>query len=97
MLADRVMALRRGDEIARDQFGALMDQLVESVLSVRTGFAPDNRTGLVSDGLSAAVNLFTIAFHVALLEIGGKAVKVLVVWQNGLAFGAKKIIVPDAQ
>jgi hypothetical protein len=41
MLSQRVLALGCGQEIARDELGALMDQLVERVLSVRRRLAPD--------------------------------------------------------
>ena len=34
VIAPRVMALSRGQEIARDQLGALVDQLVEGMLAV---------------------------------------------------------------
>ena len=49
MLAERVLALDGGDEVARDQLRALVDQLVEGVLAVGAGLAPDDRAGRVVD------------------------------------------------
>ena len=49
MPAQRRERVREGDEVARDQPRALMDQLVERVLSVGAGLAPVDRAGLVVD------------------------------------------------
>ena len=73
-----------------------MDQLVESVLSVGAGLAPDDGAGLVVDFLALLGNVFAVRFHVALLEVGGEAGKVLVVRQDGLGLGAVEVVVPDA-
>ena len=40
-------ATRRGEEVARDDLRALVDQLVEGVLPVGARLAPDDRAGLV--------------------------------------------------
>jgi hypothetical protein len=47
MVADLVVAVGRGDEVARNHLGALVDQLVEGVLAVRARFTPEDRAGLV--------------------------------------------------
>lgn len=39
---DRVERLNRGEEVAGDELGALVDQLVEGVLAVRAGLSPDD-------------------------------------------------------
>ena len=46
--AERVERLRERDEVAGDEPGALMDQLVERVLAVGSGLAPVDRAGLRS-------------------------------------------------
>ena len=46
-VADRVVRLDRRDEVARDEPRALVDQLVERVLAVGAGLAPDHRAGRV--------------------------------------------------
>lgn len=96
MVADLVVAVCRGDEVARNHLGALVDQLVESVLAVRTRFAPEDRTGLVVHALRVAVDGFAVRFHVGLLEVGGEAVQVLVVREHGVAGSAEEVVVPNA-
>ncbi|CCK16170.1 hypothetical protein BN136_2180 [Cronobacter universalis NCTC 9529] len=96
MIRQRVMRNRRRDEIARDQFGALVDQLIERVLAISARLAPDNRAGLVIHGVAVTVNVFTVGFHIALLEVRREAVHVLVVRQNRFGFGTKEVVVPDA-
>ena len=49
MRAQRVERLDEGDEVARNQPRALMDQLVERVLAVGAGLAPVDRAGVVLD------------------------------------------------
>src|SRR5690606_35377124 len=82
VVTQRIMGDSRGDEIARYHFGALVNQLVERVLTVGARLAPDDWASLVIHGVAVTVNVFTVGFHVALLEVGRKAVHVLVVWQD---------------
>lgn len=94
MVANGVMADRRGDKVAGDKNGALVDQLVEGMLAIGAGFAPDNRAGGPGDGVAVAIDALPIAFHISLLEIGGKAVHILVIGQNSFGLGAEEIGVP---
>ena len=96
MVADLVVAVGRGDEVARNHLGALVDELVEGVLAVRTRFAPEDRAGLVIDAQGVAVNGLAVRFHVGLLEVGGKAVQVLVVREHRVAGSAEEVVVPHA-
>ena len=96
MVADLVVAVGRGDEVARNHLGALVDQLVESVLAVRTRFAPEDRASLVVHALGIAVNGLAVGFHIGLLEVGGEAVQVLVVREHGVAGSTKEVVVPHA-
>ena len=95
VIADGVVADGRGQEIARDQLGALVHQLVEGVLAVGARLTPDDGAGLVVDLVAVAIHVLAVGFHVALLEVGGEAVHVLVVGQDGLGFGAVEVVVPD--
>lgn len=72
-----------------------MNQLIERVLTVGARLAPDDRARLVIHGVAVTVNVFTVGFHVALLEVGGKAVHILVVRQNRFGFSAEEVVVPD--
>src|SRR5258705_6719878 len=49
MLAQRIEWFGEGDEIARDEPGTLMNQLVERVLPIRSRLAPVDGTGLLCD------------------------------------------------
>lgn len=95
MIAQRVMADGRRDEVARHQLGALMDQLVERMLAVGARLTPDDRAGLVIHRIAVAIDVLAVGFHVALLEVSGKTVHVLIVRQNGFGFGAEEVVVPD--
>ena len=96
MVAHLVVAVGRGDEIARNHLGALVDQLVEGVLAVGTRFAPEDRAGLVVYALGVAVDGLAVGFHVGLLEVGGQAVQVLVVREHRIAGSTEEVIVPHA-
>ena len=97
VLANGVVALRRRQEIRRYQLCALVYELVKRMLPVGPRLTPDDWSGLVRNRPAAAVNRFSVALHVALLEIGGEAVHVLVIGKYCLGFSAEEIGVPDAQ
>src|SRR5579875_652274 len=67
MRRQRIQRLAEADEIARDQPGALVDKLIEGVLTISAGLAPDDRAGLVVYGTPFQINVFAVAFHVELL------------------------------
>ena len=71
-------------KIARNKSCALVQKLIECMLPVRAGFAPNYRPGLVKNVLAIPVNGFAVALHVALLKVSGKPVKVLIVGENSL-------------
>src|SRR5512135_188738 len=96
VLAHGVVRDSRSDKITGYDFCPLMDELVEGVLSVRTRFSPNHGPGLITDFATIPINIFSVAFHIALLKICGEPVHVLIVGQYGLGLGAKKIIVPDS-
>lgn len=72
-----------------------MDQLVERVLAVSARLTPDDWTRLVIHRVAVTVNVLTVGFHIALLEVGRKAMHVLVVRQDRFGFSAKEVVVPD--
>jgi hypothetical protein len=55
VVTDRVVADGRRQEVAGDQLGALVDQLVEGVLAVGTRLTPDDGAGLVVNRLAVAI------------------------------------------
>ena len=60
MIAQRVMADGRRDEVARHQLGALMDQLVERMLAVGARLTPDDRAGLVIHRIAVAIDVLAV-------------------------------------
>mmetsp|Transcript_4222 Transcript_4222/g.8573 ORF Transcript_4222/g.8573 Transcript_4222/m.8573 type:complete len:425 (-) Transcript_4222:52-1326(-) len=93
---DIVLGLARSQEIAWNDFGSLVDQLVKRVLSVGSRFTPNNGTSLVIHLETVLVDIFSVRLHVTLLKVGRKAVHVLIVWQNGHRFGVKEVVVPNS-
>jgi hypothetical protein len=60
-----------------------VDQLVEGVLAVGAGLAPDHRAGGAGDGRAVEGDALAVRFHVELLEVGRQAGEALVVGQDG--------------
>src|SRR5262249_1137328 len=67
MIAQRGEALAESDEVARDELRALMDQLVERMLTVGAGLAPVDRAGLIRDSLAVSRDALATALHGELL------------------------------
>ena len=42
-IMNRIVGGGGSDEVGRDQFGALVNKLIERMLAVRTGRSPDDR------------------------------------------------------
>ncbi len=97
VVADRIVRGAETDEVARDHAGSLMDELIEGVLAVGAGFAPDDRAGAVGDSVAMTVYGLAIALHVELLEIRGQACEILVVGQYSVAFRTVSIRIEDAE
>ena len=97
MRPHRIEGLHRGQKIARDQFRALMNQLVEGVLSIGTGLSPDDRASAPTDRFALPVYPFTAALHVPLLEIRGEAVEILIIRKDRVSLCVVEVVVPDSQ
>ena len=97
MPAQRVEGLGERDEVAGNQPRALMDQLVERVLAVGARLAPVDRAGLVVDLRAVERDVFAVALHRQLLQIGRETLQVLLVGQHGHRLGAEEVVVPDRQ
>ena len=95
MVAQRVVTDGRCNKVTRDHQRTLMDQLIERMLPIGTGFAPDHGSGMPFHRLTVTVHAFPVAFHISLLEISGKTMHILVIGKDGLRLGAKEIGVPE--
>src|ERR1700722_1394469 len=94
MVADGIMADSRRYKVAGDNNGTLMDQLINSMLAVRSGFAPDHRPRGPGNRVAVPVDALPIALHISLLEICRKTVHILIIRQNRLCLGAEEVGVP---
>ena len=83
MFWQSVMGLECRDEIDRNYFCALMQELEIGVLTVRPDISPDDGTGPVFNGFTVFPNLFPIAFHFKLLEIIRKTDQILKIRRDG--------------
>ena len=97
MTAERGERFGKGDEVAGDDPRALMDKLIEGMLAVGAGFAPVDRAGVGGNPGAVQGDVFAVALHGQLLEVGGEALKVLLVGQHGHCLGVEEIIVPDRE
>src|SRR5690242_15406880 len=62
-----------GDEVARDEPGALMDELIERMLAVSPRLAPVDLARIVFHGRAIERHALAITFHGQLLQVGRKA------------------------
>src|SRR5580658_9491084 len=84
-------------EVAWDNLRALVDQLVERMLAVGAGLAPVDRSGLIVDGRAFEGDVFAVRFHRQLLQVGWKALEVLLVGQHRDGLRAEEVVIPDTQ
>ena len=67
----------KADKLKRDNICSLMQQLIEGMLSVCSGFAEDNRTGRICQRFSPSVDTFPVRLHIKLLQMGRKTAQCL--------------------
>ena len=70
VVAQRVLRFTEADEVARDEFGSLMDELIEGMLAIGADLTPEHRACMKVDVLAIAIDKLTITFHVSLLQVG---------------------------
>ena len=70
VITQRIVRPRRGNELARDDIGALVDQLIECMLTIGPRLAEQRRSRGIAHRLSVMTARFAIRFHVRLLKIG---------------------------
>ena len=88
---------READEVAGNQLGSLVNQLVIGVLAVGAGRSPHDRAGLIVDPIAVQIDLLAVALHVELLQVGAEAAEVMIVGQDGDGLGREEVVVPNAQ
>ena len=93
--AERVEGFGEGDEVAGNEAGALVDELVEAVLAVGAGLAPVDGPCFGIHMGAIEFHMLAVALHRELLEVGGEAFQVLVVGQDGDGLRAVEVVIPQ--
>ena len=93
----RVGGVGEGDEVGRDEPGALVDQLVERVLAVGAGLAPEDLAGGGRHRGAVPAHALAVGLHRQLLEVRREAVQQLGVGEHRVALGAEEVGVPDVE
>ena len=93
----RVGGFGEGNEIGRNHHGALVQQLVEGMLAVGAGLAPEDLTGVGGHGAAVPADMLAVGLHGELLQVGRETVQVLAVRQHGVALGTEEVDVPDVE
>jgi hypothetical protein len=74
-----------------------MQQLIEGVLAIGAGIAPDDRAGRHGKRLAGTVDALAVALHFQLLQVGRQQLQGLAVGQHGGTAGAEEVGVPQAE
>ena len=83
-VGERVRRVGDGDEVGRDEPGALVDQLVEGVLAVGAGLAPEHLAGVGGHRGAVPPHALAVGLHRQLLEVRREPVQQLRVGQHGV-------------
>src|SRR5258708_32314836 len=76
---------------------ALVQELIERMLAVVAGAAPDDRRRRVRERATEAIDGLAVALHVELLQPVGQQTQAPVIRQNTLRLGTADMEIPDAQ
>src|SRR5262245_48839750 len=85
------------DEVAWNEPRSLMNQLIERVLAICAWLAPVNRAGIIGNFVSVERDVFAVAFHGQLLQIGRKSLEILLVRQDRDGLSTEEVVVPNRQ
>src|SRR4030095_304462 len=97
MPAKWIQGFAERDEVAGNESRALMNQLVEGMLTIGARLTPVDRASIVADSFAVYGDVFAIALHRQLLQIGGEALQVLLVRQHRDGLGAEEVGIPHRQ
>src|SRR2546425_1611326 len=84
-------------EVTGNESRSLMNQLVEGMLTIGARLAPVDGAGIVADSLAVQGDVFAVALHSQLLQIGGESLQVLLVRQHRDGLGAEEVGIPHRQ
>ena len=93
----RVGGIGEGNEVGRNHHSALVQQLVEGMLAVGAGLAPEDLTGIGGHSTAVPADVLAVGLHGELLQVGREAVQILAVRKHGVALGTEEVDVPDVE
>ena len=97
VVLQRVGRIDERDEVGGDEAGALVDELVERVLPVGAGLAPEDLAGVGGDRAPVPAHRLAVGLHGELLQIGGESVQLLGVGEDRVRLGTEEVRVPDVR
>src|ERR1700730_18055302 len=97
MTPERVDGPAKCDEVARNHLRALVDELVERMLPVGSGFAPEDGSRLIIDCSPVQRHMLAVRLHRELLQISWKPLEILIVGEDADGLRTEKIVVPDSE
>lgn len=74
-----------------------MQQLVEGMLAVGAGLAPEDLAGIGGHSAAVPADVLAVGLHGELLQVGRETVQILAVRKHGVALGAEEVDVPDVE
>ena len=95
--AEGIKRLNKSDEVAGDELGPLMNDLVKRMLAIGTRLSPIDWAGLTDDLGPLKCDVLAIALHRQLLEISREALQVLIIRKDRHSLCIKKVVVPNTQ
>src|SRR4029453_261333 len=95
--AKRVERLVERYEVAWNESRSLMNQLIERMLAVCAWFAPIDGAGIIGDFVTIERDMFAVALHRQLLQVGRKSLQVLLVRQDRNGLCAEEVVIPNSQ
>src|SRR4029434_967575 len=95
--AKRVERLVERYEVAWNESRSLMNQLIERMLAVCAWFAPIDGAGIIGDFVTIERDMFAVALHRQLLQLGRKSLQVLLVRQDRNGLCAEEVVIPNSQ
>ncbi len=97
MAAEGIKRQDKSDEVAGDELGPLMNDLVKRMLAIGTRLPPIDRPGLADNLIPIERDVLAIALHRQLLEIRREVLQVLLIRKDRYSLCIKKVVVPNAQ
>src|SRR5271156_5507033 len=85
------------NEVAGNEACPLMNQLIERVLTIGARLAPIDGTGRVVNRSPIERNVFAIALHGQLLQVGRKPLQILLVGQYRDGLGSEEVVIPNRE